>query len=246
MDIISTSNSKVKNWMKYQQKKYRDKDACFLVEGRHLIQEALHNKCVHQLLIRKGNENPFEFGDEVYFVSDEVMNKLSKNVSKVDYLAVCRKIDIKNEDATKILLLDDVQDPGNLGTMIRSALSFGFDQIYVSKGCVDVYNEKVIRSTQGALFYIPIIQAELNELILNLQSEGFKVYATALHNAKGLQNYNNVEKVALVFGNEGSGVKEEIIAQCDDSIYIEMFAFESLNVAVAAGICMYHFKKNSN
>lgn len=243
MEITSTSNTKVKNWVKYHQKKYRDQDQRFLIEGEHLIEEAMHANALECLIIRMGCENPFSDAYEVYYVSDEIMERLSTNVSKVDYIGVCYQQKICFSNFTKVLFLDDVQDPGNLGTIIRSAYSFGFEGIFVSKGCVDVYNEKVIRSTQGALFHIPVKQVEIKEVIPFLKEKGYHVYATALRDAKPLANYQNEDKVALVFGNEGKGIREDIIALCDSSIKIEMVAFESLNVAVAAGICMYHFRK---
>lgn len=243
MEITSITNNKVKTWMKYQQKKYRDKDTCFLVEGEHLIQEAIMAQCLKSLIVRMGVAHRFANVEEIYYVSDEIMDKLSKNVSHVDFIGVCHKFEAEPNTMHKVLLLDDVQDPGNLGTMIRTAYSFGFDAIFVSKGCVDVYNEKVVRSTQGALFHIPLIQVELLSMISTLQAEGFVVYATSLRDAKALSQFDDGSKVALIFGNEGSGVKEEVVAASDASIIIEMASFESLNVAVAAGICMYHFRK---
>ncbi len=244
MEITSLSNHKIKTWMKYQQKKYRDKDARFLVEGEHLIQEALQANCLEYLIVRMGATSNFAFVDEIYYVSDEIMDKLSKNVSKVDFIGVCRKQEVAIHNATRICLLDDVQDPGNLGTIIRTAYSFGFDAIYLGKGCVDAYNEKVIRSTQGALFHVALFEQSLVDFIPKIKEEGFVVYATSLHDAKGLQTFENKGKIAVVFGNEGSGVSEAVIALSDDSIFIEMHAFESLNVAVAAGICMYHFRND--
>lgn len=243
MEITSTSNVKVKEWLKYHQKKYRDKDSRFLVEGEHLIKEALAMNKLEVLLLRKGSPLLFQGVKEVYEVSDEIINRLSTNVSKVNYIGICSKLEAHFSSFQKVLLLDDVQDPGNLGTIIRSALSFGFNGIYVSKGCVDVYNEKVIRSTQGALFHIPIKQVDLQEEIKRLKEQGYCVYATALKDAKPLSSIEKTDQVALVFGNEGSGIKNEIMAICDERIYIEMNAFESLNVAVAAGICMYYFRE---
>lgn len=241
MEIQSTQNEKVKLWTKYHQKKYRDRDHCFLIEGTHLIQEALQAKRLQTLLVRKGCPILFNDANEIFEVSDEVIKKLTQNVSKVDYIGVCT---IKKEadlQYKKVILLDDVQDPGNLGTIIRSAYSFGYDAVLMSQGCVDVYNDKVIRSTQGALFHIPIFQTCLIDEIKQLQTQNIKVYGTSLHDAVALSTCDTNEEVALVFGNEGSGVKSEILSLCDQNIKIEMHTFESLNVAVAASICMYYF-----
>ncbi|NBK97913.1 MAG: RNA methyltransferase [Erysipelotrichia bacterium] len=246
MEITSSSNTKVKKWIKYHQKKYRDQDHCFLVEGEHLIEEAIQANALQVLLVRMNQINPFSDHYETYYVSDEIMDRLSTNVSQVNYIGVCIQKQVCFANFKKVLLLDDIQDPGNLGTIIRSAYSFGFEGVFVSKGCVDLYNEKVIRSTQGALFHLPVKQVDLKDLIPILQSKGYTVYATALAHAQPLSQYENIEQVALVFGNEGSGVHKDIIALCDASIKIEMMAFESLNVAVAAGICMYHFRKETD
>lgn len=243
MEITSKTNNKVKQWMKYHQKKYRDHDKCFLIEGEHLIQEALSANCVTTLMIRIGKENPFTFTKEVYYLAEDVMDKLSTNVSKVDYIALCSHQKFSETEFKRVLLLDDIQDPGNLGTIVRTAHSFGFDAIYASKNCVDLYNDKTIRSTQGALFHVPYKQQDLKEVIISLQENGFKVMATSLRNAISLSEVETSDKMAIVLGNEGKGVHDEIIDLCDVSVKIEMSAFESLNVAVAGGICMYKFRK---
>lgn len=243
MEITSKTNAKVKQWMKYHQKKYRDQDGFFLIEGEHLIEEALAANCVEALMIRENSVNRFTFDGSVYTLANDVMDKLSMNVSKVYYMALCRKSKQLLKDATRIILLDDIQDPGNLGTIVRTAHSFGFDGIFASKNCVDLYNEKTIRSTQGALFHIPYIQVDLMDAINLLQKDGFSVYATALRNAVPLSTCVESAKMAFVLGNEGSGVHEDIIDACDGSVKIEMYAFESLNVSIAGGICMYEFRK---
>lgn len=243
MEITSKTNNKVKQWMKYHQKKYRDQDEKFLVEGEHLIEEAIQALQLDTLLIRAGKANPFTFNSDVYEVSDEVMDKLSTNVSKVDYIGVCRKMMCCFSSFNRVLLLDNIQDPGNMGTIIRSAYSFGFQGIFISANCVDIYNEKCIRSTQGALFHVPIKKVDLKDQILFLKEKGYHVYATSLKEATPLQEVKPSDKCALIFGNEGQGVHQELIDISTSSIQIEMEAFESLNVAVAAGICMYYFRK---
>lgn len=242
MEINSMSNAKVKKWMKYHSKKYRDEDHMFLIEGEHLIEEAIQANALDVLIIRKGNQNIFNFDGDLYEVSNEVMDKLSKNVSSVQYIGVCRQLNLPMDKEEKVILLDNVQDPGNVGTILRTAYSFGYDAVYLSEGCADVYNEKVIRATQGALFHLPVYQKKLENEIERLKKKKVKVYATSLHEAKFLSTMEKENAVALVFGNEGQGVRDKIIQMCDTSIKIEMDAFESLNVAIAAGICMYYFK----
>ncbi|MDQ0359340.1 TrmH family RNA methyltransferase [Breznakia pachnodae] len=244
MEINSVQNSKVKTWMKYHQKKYRDTDEKYLIEGEHLIEEALKVNVVDVLLVRKGKEHNFGYHGDIYVLEDHVMDKLSKNVSSVNYIAVCKKQIYEIKDNTRLLLLDAVQDPGNMGTIIRSAHSFGFDGIYLSEDCVDIYNEKVIRSTQGALFHLPIINCDLQMKVEELQKGGVEVVATALNEeAVYLGDYTPKASIALIMGNEGSGVKESLIKKADKVMKIEMANFESLNVAIAASICMYELRK---
>ena len=112
----------------------------------------------------------------------------------------------------------------------------------LSKNCADIYNDKVIRSTQGALFHIPVYREDLLEVISELKEKNIEIHVTALKMAKPLLSVSKPNNVALVFGNEGSGVSNEVIQLADQCVYIEMNTFESLNVAVAAGICMYEYK----
>lgn len=242
MLITSLTNNKVKQWTKYQQKKYRDQDHKFMIEGLHLIQEAHKAKIIETIIILENMVNPYpEY--ECYEVTDNIMDKLSMHVSKEKIMAICHKTDHDlNDHMHKVILLDDLQDPGNIGTIIRTAYSFGYDAIVLSNNSVDLYNDKLVRSTQGAMFHIPVIQNDLKAIIKALKKQNFTVYATTLTNAKKLSEVKNNGNIALIFGNEGNGISKEIIALADENIIIEMVNFESLNVACAASICMYKFK----
>lgn len=243
MEITSLTNNKVKQWAKYKEKKYRDQDKCFLVEGEHLVQEAHAAGIIEIIIVLQGKESLYHTY-ETYEVSAEIMKKLSGSVSGTWIMALCHYPSYDLETiGDHILLLDDVQDPGNVGTMIRTALSFGFDSVILSKHCVDVYNEKVIRSTQGALFHLPVLRMDIKEILPLIKGKGIPVYATSLHDARPMSQIETGEQVALIFGNEGNGVSDELLEAADDRMYIEMHTFESLNVAIAAGICMYKFKK---
>lgn len=242
MEITSLTNAKVKQWVKYKEKKYREQDQSFLIEGEHLIEEAHRAGIIRYLIIDQAIASPYpEY--ETYEVTPEILHKISSHVSQVQQMAVCAYPDTKCTNKTRILALDDVQDPGNVGTMIRTALSFGYDALLLSEKCADVYNEKVIRSTQGALFHMPFIRCDLKQVLVNYKQQGYYLYGTSLHDAKPLQEVSSVNPHILVMGNEGSGVHEELLALCDENIYIEMDTFESLNVAVAAGICMYQLRQ---
>lgn len=242
MKIDSISNQKVKQWAKLQQKKYRDSEKLFLVENEHLIQEAFKANIVTHLLLAEGTQNPFAM--EAIYCSPEVMRKLSQNVSVVKMIAVCKQLSYVREDNHRLILLDNVQDPGNVGTIIRTAYSFGFDAVIMSNDCVDLYNDKVIRSTQGAMFYMPIIRKDLLKEIECLKQEQVTIIATALSDKTVcLSAIKPQAKLALIVGNEGQGVNASLQEAADILTKIEMNGFDSLNVAIAAGICMYNFRK---
>lgn len=240
MEITSLTNAKVKQWAKLKEKKHRDQEKKFLVEGEHLIQEAITADLVECILVETGKSHTFT-SYPVYEVTKDILKKLSSSTSGTWVMAVCRMPNIQSQLGNRLIVLDDVQDPGNVGTIIRTALSFGYDAVLLSHRCADVYNEKVIRSTQGALFHIPIIRGNIIELIQQIKRQQIPVYVTSLHNATPLKNIARIQNVALVFGNEGNGVSEEVLQLADRHVFIEMKTFESLNVAVAAGICMYQF-----
>lgn len=242
MKITSLTNAKVKQWSKYKEKKHRDKDHKFLIEGEHLIEEAHKANLIECILIEQGKENMFP-AYETYEVTRDILKKLSDSVSGTYIMAVCHMPNISSIDfGNKVIVLDNVQDPGNVGTIIRTAFSFGYTSIVLSNHSVDVYNEKVIRSTQGALFHMPIIRGDIMELLQELKQQGITLYATSLHEATPLQQTPKKTPCALIFGNEGNGVSKDVIDYSDHKVFIEMETFESLNVAVAAGICMYEFK----
>ena len=141
------------------------------------------------------------------------------------------------------MLLDNLQDPGNLGTIIRSALALGYDQVIMSPESVDLYNDKVIRATQGALFQMPLCQMDLLEAIALLHKQGVGVYGTSLHQALPIDHYQPQKQMAFVLGNEGQGVCQAVLDACDHTLYIPIQGIESLNVAIAGAIVMYHFPK---
>lgn len=239
--ITSLTNSRVKKWTSLHTRKGREETGLFLIEGEHLITEALKEDIVETLIIDE--EDPFGF-DHVIKVTPAIMKKISQNVSAVHLIAVCRQKEMHVENAERVILLDDVQDPGNLGTIIRTAVSFGFDAVYCSEGCADFYNDKTIRSTQGALFHIPMLRGSLSDYMTQLKKDGFRIAATSLQKSKTMKEIANTGRLAFVFGNEGNGVSQKILQEADDTLRIEMEGFESLNVAVAAGIIMYHYQRS--
>ena len=237
--IKSLQNEKVKNLVKLHSKKHRNCTKQFLVEGEHLIKEALYANCVSLLILQEDTINIFDYAGKMMYVSQDVMNKISQNVSEVKMIAVCDMIDNNSEEFDRFIMLDNLQDPGNVGTIIRTALSFNYPKIYLSKNCVDVYNDKLIRSTQGAIFKVDIEICDLKDKINELIENNYQVFGTSLKNAMPLKQIIRVDKYGIILGNEGSGVSNEVLDITSQNIFIEINNFESLNVAVAASICMY-------
>lgn len=237
--ITSLENKKVKEWASLHKKKNRDAFNRFLVEGEHLIEEALKAEVVDTIIT--DTTSPFEFSNTIQ-VTPAIMHKLSENVSQVHLIAVCKKKETVPHKLERVIILDGVQDPGNLGTLIRTAISFSFDCVYISNETCDLYNDKAIRSTQGALFHIPVIRENTLDIVKQLQKDNFKVIATSLEESKTMHEIQPTDKMAFVFGNEGQGVSQPVQQQADERLRIEMHGFESLNVAVAGGIVMYHYR----
>ena len=251
--IESTQNPLVKQWKKLvTTRKERDKSEEFLLEGFHLVEEALKNpECLISLLIRDGVEIP-----EGWSVTDvhtiEVNQAVATEISETEHsqgiFAHCRQPHTDEVDYStwkKILLVDTVQDPGNLGTMIRTADAAGIDAVILGKGSADAYNPKTVRSAQGSHFNIPIIRGNLNEWIDRLKNTGIPVIGTGLKNANTHQGNSPLDRFALLMGNEGSGVSPELLEMADQVVKIPMYGkAESLNVAVATGILLYSYVEN--
>ena len=236
--ITSTNNNTIKTLIKLKQKKYRNQFGYYLIEGEHLVNEALKANQVECIITTK----PLKSNLEVIEVSEEVMAKLAFTKSPSNIMAKC-KIDSNNELMMKkrYLILDYLQDPGNIGTLIRSALAFGVDQVILSKNCVDLYNDKLLRAMQGANFHISCIYGDLTEIIEKLQANGVVVVGSALENGQDISLIEKTEKMAFIVGNEGNGMNQNILDKCDYIGYIPIQTIESLNVAIAGSILMYHF-----
>lgn len=239
MIIASTSNTTIKELMKLKQNKYRQQTKTYLVEGEHLVEEALKSNTVECIISTKETSFP-----NTLLVTKEIMEKLAFTKTPQSIMAKCHMIEeIKQIDAARYLLLDDLQDPGNVGTLIRTALALGVKQVILSPRCVDLYNDKVLRSMQGANFHISCIYKPLEQVIPALQKQGVIVVGSALEGGQDIQNINVAGKMAYIVGNEGNGMKKELLAMCDHIGYIPITTIESLNVAVAGSIMMYHFSK---
>lgn len=244
--ITSLQNHQVKAWKKLHQRKYRQQTRMFIIEGNHLVEEAITSDWqIEHIIVREDIEPSSSFtNNHVIWVSRDVFNHLSQTKTPQGIMAVVRMKEFSVIQGNQLLAIDAIQDPGNLGTIIRTADAAGYDGIILGKGTVDVFNDKVIRATQGSLFHIPFIQGRLQDYLKKLKREKFTIIASALRHAKHYQEIKNVNKFALLLGNEGSGVKKELIQLAHECVQIPIYGrAESLNVSVAAGILMYAFKK---
>lgn len=236
--ITSLTNNKVKNWAKLKDKKYRDETNTFLVESEHLVDEALKKGVVLELISLENTK----YNDAI-IISREVMKKITNQVTPPNVCAVCEKLK-EEEVLDNTLILDDISDPGNLGTIIRSAVAFGFKNIVLSLNSVDVYNPKVIRSSEGMIFHLNILYTDIISFIKN--HSFLKIYGTSVINGTKLSNIKFIDKVGIIIGNEGRGMSKELIKYCNDLIYIPMNNLcESLNAGVSASIIMYEVSKVS-
>ncbi|MBE6160751.1 MAG: RNA methyltransferase [Firmicutes bacterium] len=228
MKITSLQNKQIVDINKLHQKKYRDIENKFLVEGDHLIKEATKaNKIISTI----GLDDSYDLE-----VTKEVLDKLSSQASGTNEIAVVEKLDERKINGN-VVILDNIQDPGNLGTIIRSAVAFNIDTLILSDNSVDLYNDKVIRSSEGMIFHLNILRRKLKDVILDLKENGYKIYATTVN---GNGDFENDDKIALVIGNEGNGISDEILKLCDKNITIKMNNLcESLNAGVCASILMY-------
>ena len=244
--ITSLSNEKVKAWRKLHKRKGRKESRSFLVEGMHLIEEAWKSKQpIIEIIVEENRAIPDWCGDfQVERVSKQVFAYISQTTTPQGIAAVIGNQPKKRMTGKYMILIDGVQDPGNLGTIIRTADAAGMDAVVLGKGTVDLYNDKAVRATQGSLFHIPIYEADLLEEMNRLQEESYEIWATTLEDAMYYHEVEIPEKVALILGNEGSGIQQNLIEKADRKIKIPIYGqAESLNVSVAAGILMYHLRK---
>lgn len=254
MVISSKDNELVKHIKKLKEKKYRDEYGEFIVEGFKMIEEAIEEKVkIKKIIIcddcRLNCSLPQNLMYEVakfdcVYVTEKVFNNITNVVNHQGIMAIVDKKDIENAKVDysqdNFLILNDVQDPGNIGTILRTADSLNINQIIVSNKTADVYNPKVVRSTMGAIFRVKVIMVDdLKKEIKNMQNNGIKVYSTDLNTDESIYTIN-YEKAAIVIGNEANGVDREIINISDGRIKIPMLGkTESLNAAVATSIILY-------
>ena len=253
--ITSKDNELIKHIRKLKDKKYRDESNEYVVEGVKIVEEAVkENAKIKQIIVCEDTTRTYEIPTHIMLeiakyecisVSDKIFNIITQVTNPQGIMAIIEKnaqdaqIDYSQDI---IVVLDDVQDPGNLGTILRTVDSIGLNQIIVSKGTADAFNSKVVRSTMGAIFRIKIIEVEnLAQAIKEMRKHHFKLMVTSLQTKNSIYDIDFYKKI-IVIGNEANGVSKEIQDMADEKAKIPMLGrTESLNASVAAGVVMYEY-----
>lgn len=238
--ITSLANSKVK----MAAKALDAKGELFVVEGFHMVEMALEKgvvECVFTI------EKTLNTNVPQYIVNEQILKKLTTTKTPEGIVALCRKQKSGPISSNHVVYLEKVGDPGNIGTILRTALAFHFYDVVLSKGTAEVYSPKVLMASQGAVFFLNIKQSKndnpLDDL-KELRDAGYHILATDLATSKPLQELKVPNKTVLMLGNEGKGLSKESISFADQSVRIEMDGIDSLNVGVAGGILMYELSQN--
>lgn len=246
--ITSVQNERVKRWRKLHERKGRQKENAFLIEGEHVIEEALKSSWhIKEIIVEEQYELPPSLDHEpVFTVTKHVFQTIAQTETPQGIAAVVemKTIEVIPQEDELVLLVDRVQDPGNLGTIIRTADAAGCTKIILGDGTVDPYNGKVIRATQGSLFHVPHERADLHAKIDELKDAGFTIWASALEDARHVHDVKRTNKMALIVGNEGAGIASSLLTKADERVKIPIYGkAESLNVSVATGILLYEMRK---
>ena len=244
MVITSLDNEKVKKYTKLKKKKYRDEYGEFIVEGMHLVLEAFKCGIIEELIMEENQALPLPC--PYVYVTREIIYKISEVDTPASVMALCRKLPDRDLVGSKFLILDEVQDPGNVGTIIRSAKAFDIDTVILSENSVDIYNSKVVRATQGMLFHLNVINRKIDKVFDFLHYKEIPIYGSSVDYGMNVCDLSEKDrkKFALIVGNEGNGLRSTTLDKCDKRLYIAMNEkVESLNVAVAASILLYEMDK---
>ena len=241
--ITSKANSVVKNAKKLHQKKYRK--SAYLIEGWHLFEEAVQaGVTIEKIFALESYRDQLAAFPQTVWVSEDILLDLADSQTPQGIVAVVQKEEVEQVDLNqgKFLFLEDVQDPGNVGTIIRTADAAGFTGVIVSDKSADIYSLKTLRSMQGSHFHLPIYRMSSQRLLEVAKEADIPVLATTL--SKDSVDYRElppIENFVLVMGNEGQGISPLMAESADQLVHISMKGqAESLNVAVAAGILIFH------
>lgn len=234
MKISSKENPLIKYLTKvYSDKKERDQAKVYIVEGYNLVDEAIKSGHVKTVFITEENK----LYPDAIIVTPDIIKKVTSTVNPEGIIALVNKCE-SAKIGNHLLYLDRLQDPGNIGTLLRSALAFNFDTVIMDE-CCDLYNPKVIRASEGSIFNLNFIDIKLNEI----KKLGYYIIGTSMKGTPSNSYQYDQEKIALVLGNEGNGVRDEYLKLSNINLTIPMNKMESLNVGVAGSILMYEINK---
>lgn len=243
--IESNQNKIIKEVNSLKAKKERDKTGLFILEGKRLVEEIPNSWEIKYLLKAESYSEDINF-ENVYTVKDSLFEKISETVNPQGILAVChiKEFDVTNVDYSNspfFVVLENVTDPGNMGTLIRTADAAGADGIFLSKGCVDIYNPKVIRATMGSIFHLPIYRnLNLMDLMEDFKNNNVKTLAAHLKGTSTPYKVDMTTACAVIIGNEANGLSDEISEMASDLVKIPMPGkAESMNAGIAGGILIY-------
>lgn len=235
--IDSATNKKVVEAAKLKQNKYRTESNQFLVEGFHLLEMAIKNDSVTCIFTEKELDIDEKYIQ--YLVPRSIIEKISSLKEPQSVLTICNMVENKYKTSSKLVYLDGIQDPGNLGTILRTCLAFGITNVALSEDCVSIYNSKTVSASQGAIFEVNTC-IQKREYLTELKKEGFQIIATSLEEKSVfLHEFKPTsEKMVIIFGNEGNGISEYVKKIASDFVKIKISNIDSLNVSIAAGIVL--------
>ncbi|TCP53680.1 TrmH family RNA methyltransferase [Tumebacillus sp. BK434] len=254
--ITSVKNGRVKDWAALKQKKYRNQQGLYIAEGTRLVEDAVASGAPIEAVLLSGDLQSGRYdkiinglaslGTAVYEVTESVMEHISDTKTPQGVIAVIKQTAgdaegyLANKNNPLYLVLDGIQDPGNLGTMIRTADAVGATGVFLGKTCVDLYNPKVVRSTMGSMYHLPIFEVDLELFLPAMQRQGVAVVGTAVDAKKTVYQHDFTQGTALVIGSEAHGLSAAVTALVDHNITLPMPGqAESLNAAIASSVMLY-------
>ena len=243
-EILSVNNELIKKYSKLKQKKYRNIEQLFLIEGLKCVEDAvLQGVKIENIFILKNKIDKYDFRNAIS-VDEKVMKKLAdtENVPEILAVAKMKNFEFSEKEYNKIAVFEGIKDAGNLGTIIRSACAFGIDAIVLTGDCIDLYNPKVVRSSVGNLFKIPVLKMSVEEI--KNKFKNYSIYSTIVKGGQDLESITFATKSVVLFGSEADGITKELQEIASEHITLKMAKnVESLNLAITASIIFYKMLK---
>ena len=239
-EISSVNNELIKTYSKRKQKKYRNIEQLFIIEGLKCVEDAiLQGIKIVDIFILKNKVEKYNYKNAIA-VDEKVMKKMAdtENVPEILAIGETKTYNFSAQKHNKIAVLEGIKDAGNLGTIIRSACAFGIDAIILTGDCIDLYNPKVVRSSVGNMFKIPVFKMSIDEIKNNLKE--YSIYSTIVKDGEDLENIKFTPKSVILFGSEADGISKELQEIATKHITLKMAKnVESLNLAISASIIFY-------